>query len=351
MKGEGYYDQYSSAQGASIRGLLGWITEAVEGAALPEGPAPVTAVDFGCAEGRNSLAAFGAFIEAVRRHRPEQAVGAVFSDLPTNNFNQLFANLNDPRLPAVFRREVYPSAVAGSFYTPLLPPGSVHFAMSFNSLLWLDQVPAVPIPDFIGYMSPHPPRPEAAVPPEAAAAFARQAESDLLRFLECRAQELAAGGKLLIAMPGGDGWRQCSDGLYDLLNDACADLVEAGRVERGRYERLVMPVYFRTLGELLAPVERAGSPVHGRFSVERAETLEVATPFVVAYRATGDLATYADEYTGFLRAFSEPVVRAGLAGDASATDAVYERVRARLRADPARYEFPYIQVAALLTRR
>jgi hypothetical protein len=350
MKGEGYYDHYSSAQGASIRELLGWITGAVEGMALPDEATPITAVDYGCAEGRNSLGALGAFIEAVRRRRPAQSIRAVFSDLPTNNFNQLFGNLHDPRIPGIWHQEVYPSAVAGSFYTPLLPPGTVHFAMSFNALLWLDQLPAVPVPDFIGYMGPSPRHPGETIPREPAMAFARQAESDLLRFLQSRARELPAGGRVLIAMPGSDGQRQCSDGLYDLLNDACADLVEAGQVERAHYERLVMPVYFRTLDELLASVERADSPVHGLYRIERAETREVATPFVVAYRQTGNLAAYVEEYTGFLRAFSEPVVRAGLAGDTATTDAVYERVRARLRADPARYEFPYLQVAALLTR-
>jgi hypothetical protein len=70
-----------------------------------------------------------------------------------------------------------------------------------------------------------------------------------------------------------------------------------------------MPVYFRTLAQLLAPLERQGSPVRGAFAVERAED------------------------------------------EAGTVDSLYERVRARLLAEPERYLWRYILVAALLTRR
>ena len=53
-------------------------------------------------------------------------------------------------------------------------------------------------------------------------------------------------------------------------------------------------------------------------------------------------------------AISEPVVRAALnhlRGKAATVDNLYERVRARLLAEPERYWFRYILVATLLTRR
>ena len=75
---------------------------------------------------------------------------------------------------------------------------------------------------------------------------------------------------------------------------------------------MTIPCYFRTVAELLAPLEREDSPVRGAFAVDRAEALEVATPFLVEFRRGDDVAAYAGAYTGFLRAFSEPVVRAAL---------------------------------------
>jgi hypothetical protein len=158
----------------------------------------------------------------------------------------------------------------------------------------------------------------------------------------------------LLAAPGDTEQARIGDGLFDVLNDACLDLVAAGRLGRGEYERLTMPAYPRTVAELLAPLERADSPVRGAFVVERAEALEVPTPFLVEFRRGGDVVAYAGAYTGFLRAISEPVVRAALDRPeerAGTVEALYERVRARLLAEPERYAWRYILVAALLTRR
>jgi hypothetical protein len=212
----------------------------------------------------------------------------------------------------------------------------------------------VPLPDVVAYRRSHPPRPGLAVSPQATAAFARQAEQDLVRFLECRARELVPGGKLLLASPGDTDQARVGDGMADVLNDACLDLVAAGWLGREQYERLTMPAYFRTVAELLAPLEPEGSPVRGAFTVDRAGALEVPAPFVAEFRSGGDVAAYAGAYTGFLRAISEPVVRAALdqpGREAATVECLYERVRARLLAEPERYAWRYIQVAVLLTRR
>jgi hypothetical protein len=353
MKGAGYYDQHSTAQDSSIRALQDWVEDAVASLPLPAPAQPVTVLDLGSSEGRNAIRGMGAIVAALRR-RTDQPLRTIYSDLPSNDFNQLFANLEQARRAGLLPAGVYPGAAGGSFYGPLLPPGTVHFATCFNAIQWLDQLPAVPLPDAVAYRRPRPPRPGLAVSPEATAAFARQAERDLLRFLECRARELVPGGKLLLAAPGDTDRARVGDGLLDVLNDASLDLVAAGRWGREQYERLTMPVYCRTVAELLAPLERDDSPVRGAFTVERAEALEVPTPFVVAFRLGGDVAAYAGAYTGFLRAISEPVVRAALnqpEGDTVIVESLYERICARLLAEPERYSFRYILVAALLTRR
>jgi cyclopropane-fatty-acyl-phospholipid synthase len=353
MKGAGYYDRHSAAQLSSIQALQDWVDEAVAGVPLPDPPEAVTVLDLGSSEGGNAIQVMGTIVAGLRR-RTDQPLRTIYSDLTSNNFNQLFANLEEARRACFFHAGVYPSAVGGSFYGPLLPPGTVHLATSFNSIHWLDQLPAVPMPDFVGYRRPHPPRPGLTVSPEATTAFQRQAEQDLVRFLECRARELVPGGKLLLASPGDTDQACIADGLADVLNDACLDLVAAGRLEREQYRRLTMPVYFRTVAELLAPLEREDSPVRDAFTIERAEALEAPTPFLVAFRGGGDVAAYARAYTGFLRAVSEPVVRATLHRsdrEAATLDCLYERVRARLLAEPERYAWRYIIVAALLTRR
>jgi hypothetical protein len=113
-------------------------------------------------------------------------------------------------------------------------------------------------------------------------------------------------------------------------------------------------LYLRTVAELRAPLEREDSAVRGAFAVDRAEALEVQTPFFVEFRHDGDVAAYAAAYTGFLRAVSEPVIRAALnrpERDGGIVESLYERIRARLLAESERYAFRYILVAAVLTRR
>jgi hypothetical protein len=145
-----------------------------------------------------------------------------------------------------------------------------------------------------------------------------------------------------------------ADGIYDALNDACLDLVASGRLPRQRYERFTMPIYFRTVAETLAPLEREGSPVKGTFVVDQADNLEVSTPFFVEFDRTGDTAKLADAYTGALRAFSEPIARAALVGESgedTIIEELYGRVHARMKAEPERYRFRYLLTATLFTRR
>ena len=115
-----------------------------------------------------------------------------------------------------------------------------------------------------------------------------------------------------------------------------------------------MPVYFRNEAELRAPLDGPGSPLKDAFTLDRAETLELTPPFFKAFARTGDALALANAYTGFLRAISEPTVAAALkslANGAAVLEALYQRVHARMLAEPQRYALRYIEAAALLTRR
>src|SRR5262249_996255 len=157
MKGAGYYDQHSAAQLSSIQALREWVDDAVASLQLPAPNQPVTIFDLGSSEGRNAVRGMVTVVEGLRR-RTDQPVKTIFSDLTSNNFNQLFANLEEARHAGLFPAGVYPSAVGGSFYGPLLPPGSVHLATSFNAIHWLHQLPELPVPDYVRYLQPHSPR-------------------------------------------------------------------------------------------------------------------------------------------------------------------------------------------------
>ena len=160
MKGGGFYDQHSSGQRSSIEILLPWVDDAAATLVLPDRAAPVTLVDYGCSEGRNAILVADRAAEALRRRGAEHSLRAVFADLASNDFNQLFRNLRDEGRLAAQCPGFFPMVVGGSFYAPLMPAGSVHLATTFNAVCWLDRVPAEPLPDFIIYPGPHAHRPD-----------------------------------------------------------------------------------------------------------------------------------------------------------------------------------------------
>ena len=179
-------------------------------------------------------------------------------------------------------------------------------------------------------MGPGRSRPGVTVSAAEKRAYADQAAEDLINFYRARAEEINAGGTLLVASFGTGERYRCCDGLYDVLNDALLDLCDTGRIGRDAYRRLVFPIYYRSRDELIAPVLGDDSPLAGRFRIERAETIEIPVPFVERLEPSGDLTVYAEEFTGFLREFTEPILRQSLAEHANLDDlldAVYERVR------------------------
>jgi hypothetical protein len=350
MKGDGFYNQHSAPQLAAILGVLPWLEKAVEQMELPAVD-PIVVVDYGCSEGGNSIVLMKAIVDALRAKTP-RPVQTVHSDLPSNNFNQLFANLAG----ASFRSaasQVYSAAVGGSMFEQLLPSQTVTIAMTFNALGWLDSLPEIDVPDYISPMGPSRPRPGVSAPEHAREAFARQAYEDLVLFYRARGDEIVPGGKLLVATFGRNENHRTCDGIYDLLNDALLELVARGRLPREACQKLVFPTYFRSREELIAPVIESDGQFQHKFRVDRVESLEIPVPFQERLAESGDVLVFGGEYTAFLRAITEPILSASfanLAGLGDLLDDVYRRVRNRLIADPAGYEFHFIEVAALLTR-
>lgn len=344
MVGHGFYDRNSAPQWAAIEAVLPWLEESIAEMQLGDLPLTIGVADFGCSEGRNSIQIMRRLIPRIRA-RTARPIQTIHSDLPTNDFTALLPGLrSDGR--SVFGDGIFSTVVGGSMFDPLLPPCSTHLAMTFNALGFLSRRPLERLPGYILPNGPSARRGVDAVSAEDRAVFAAQAQADVGSFLKARAAELVPGGKLLVEVFGaGDSARTC-DGIYDALNDAVLEALDAGLIDRAGYEAYYQPVYFRTLDELTAPLASLAPLFH----LERAETYEVAVPFVEDLRRTGDAAAFARSCTDFFRAFTEPVLRAAFPARESLADDIFSRAERLIREHPERYEFHYVSVAALLTR-
>ena len=99
MKGAGYYDRHSTAQQSTIQALQDWLDAAIADVPLSARDEPVTVLDLGSSEGGNAIRLMASIVEGLRR-RTDQPLRTIYSDLPSNDFNRLFANLEEVRAPA-----------------------------------------------------------------------------------------------------------------------------------------------------------------------------------------------------------------------------------------------------------
>jgi hypothetical protein len=290
-------------------------------------------------------------IQALRR-KTGAPIWVFFDDLPTNDFNRLFSNLYPEGAPALRWVDVYAAAVAGSAFGRVVPDASLQLATTYNAIGFLETLPQSPLPSYILPMPPGAPRSGVEVTPAEHDPFLRQAAQNLCGFYEARVLELVTGGRLLVQVFGRDGDVSTSHGIFYVLSDVLLNLIDDGSLSEGFYRDLVFPVYFRNRKELVEPIANDVELARS-FQIERAEPKEVPVPFNTRLAADGERGAWAASYTGFLRAFTEPVLVAALKDTtvaAQIVDAVYLQIAERLRADPERYDFRYIALGVLLRR-
>ncbi len=354
MKGGGYYDVHSKAQRAAMDAFLPWIEESIAELRIPSDcQTSFGILDIGSSEGGNAIYAMNRLINKLRCVT-DLPISVFFSDLPTNDFNHLFSNLFHEGTAALSGADIFPCAIGATAFGRLVPSRALHIVTTFNTIGFLAKKPDARLPHYILPMSPGPfaSREGVSVTESERAPFRLQAAKDLHRFYTDRAEELVSGGKLLVQVFGRDERFSTSNGIYDVLSDAVLDCVEGGILPRKVYEELIFPVYFRTKEELVTPIE-TDEELARAFRVEKTGSREVPVPFNVMLADTGDKASWAKDYTGFLLAFTYAILASALPNNLSQADMldkIYQQVEQRLAADPARYEFHYISVAALLTR-
>jgi SAM dependent carboxyl methyltransferase len=298
---------------------------------------PFVVADFGCSTGANSMAAVSTAIDAVRARHADQAVVALHNDLPTNDWNQLFANVTGARTGRVLHL-----ASAVSFFEPATPTGSVHLGMSFSAAHWLREPPTVVVPEGFYFSE---------ATGAARAALATQAEDDWTTFLIARAADVHAGGRLLVQMVGTDAsGNVTARRLLQAMADVAAGMAEEGLVGHDAVDHYVLPVYARTVDEARAPLGRAAVG----FSEVECRTDPVANPYFTRWQADGDAGRYATAYTAFVRGFTESSLRDhlfdGVEDPERALADFFGRLSVRFRDDPERDRFDDWTLTVVLAR-
>ena len=347
MVGGGYYDANSTFQAevaATGSDLLGLAV-----AALTVEPCrQATVADYGCSEGRNSMAIVGwALTLLAARGATEMAV--VHNDLPTNDWGVLAANLSGPES---YLRS-FPAARAlfapHGFFQRVTLPASITLGASGSAAHWLSQQPTgIDMPRSL-YRSD--------APADQLPKILARAASDWEDFLAARADELQPGGVLLVQMLGADGGvdpvRVSAAGLMKLMNASILELVDGGEIPADAYARYCFPVVPRTIAEATAPL---AGPLADRLELLHCSLTPVASPYQVAFDKTRDAVAFAKDYTAFTRAFSESSLREGVfrfarSGADNAANRIYALMQEALAAHPDDYPFDDLTLAVMVRRR
>lgn len=347
MVGGGYYDAHSTFQAAVAESGKTLLQNAVAALSLTAS-GEATIADYGCSEGRNSMATIGSALELLAG-RGVAGFGVLHKDLPTNDWLSLAKNLSSPDSYLARFPQARALFAPRGFFERVTLPSSVTLGTSGSAVHWLSrQPPDLDMPRSL-YRSD--------APASELAKILKQAAADWRAFLEARAEELQPGGVLLVQMLGSDGSsnpvRVSAAGLLKLMNECALQLVDSGELPQDVYTRYCFPVVPRT-------VEEARAPLIGLLA-DRLELLHcgltpVPSPYQVALEKTGDVAAFAKNYTAFTRAFSESSLREGLfqfgKSDASRlADRFYTLMQRALAARPQDYPFIDLTLAVMLRRR
>ncbi|CAL5029440.1 unnamed protein product [Urochloa decumbens] len=270
-QGETSYINNSQVQSRNLEMAVDILKETLDTIRLPRRPEKLlTAADLGCSCGQNTLFVADTIVQHMtdmytsHGHAPPEFF-FYFSDLPSNDFNILFHLLPDHDSSTAAgdggrrrRRSYFAGGVPGSFHGRLFPARSIDAFTSTFSVHWLSQVPR----EVMDRGSPAYNRGKVFVHGAPAATGA-----------------LKPGGAVFLLFLGQPAGADPTDQgpvrlLYGtMFEDAWADLVREGLIEKEKMDSFNVPLYAPTLDEVR-------EAVGGAFRINRLEMVTGSAPVV-----------------------------------------------------------------------
>jgi len=355
MKDGGYYSKSTGGAKDVIDRGKSLILDAVAAMEIADSATPFTFADMGCADGGTSMAMVGEVLAAVRARAPSRPLQMVYTDLPTNDFRQIFCNVQgltgmDSYHGSIDNLFVYASGT--SFHERLFADGTLNLGFSATASHYITETPAK--------IAAHVHMVGAA--PDERTAYEDKGRHDWENLLTHRAHELVPGGRLVYFNFGIDEeGRYLGDtggvSMFDTFNRFWAELADDGVITGEEYLNTNFLQCYRDVGKFCAPLRDAASPVYAAgLRLDHVETRVVECPYAAAFREHGDAARFAEEYIPTLRSWSEHTFAAGLSPDrpaeqrAEILDDFYGRYQASVAAAPEGHAMDYVHVYTVMSK-
>src|SRR5580700_8904872 len=144
MKGAGYYSRATTGAREVINLAAPLILEAISRMGLIDDGSKIRVADMGCADGGTSIEMWRQVLSELRRTLPNRPIEIVYTDLPRNDFSQLFRTIhNQTDLVSYYGEldEIYPYASGTSFHQKIFAAQSLNLAFSATASHYISKVP------------------------------------------------------------------------------------------------------------------------------------------------------------------------------------------------------------------
>lgn len=348
MKGAGYYSKATTGARDAINAVLPQVSDALTRMSLDQ-PRSFRAADMGAADGGTSVEFWRGLFTALRQRMASRPIEMVYTDLPKNDFSQLFRMIHGQTDIRSYLHEIsglYVYASATSFHDAIFPPGTLDLGFSATASHYLSATPAR-ICDHVHMVGAKGSEREA---------FQAQGRRDWESFLGNRARELAPQGRLCLLNFGIDeaGRYLGHTGgvsMFDTFDRLWRSLVDDGLITHEEYLATNFPQVYRTTEEFTAPLTDPHNPVYrAGLRLEHVESRFTRCPYARDFESHRDAARFAREYIPTLRSWSEPTFAAGLsparapAQRMAILDEFYGRYERTVAAAPEGHGMDYIHI-------
>ncbi len=349
MKGAGYYSKSTGGAREVINLAAPMILDAIARMGLADDGAVFRCSDMGCADGGTSVEMWTQVLGEVRKRYASRPIEIVYTDLPRNDFSQLFRMIHgqtDIKSYYGSIPEVYPFASGTSFHQSIFPAGTLNLAFSATASHYISKVPCN-ITNHVHMVG---------ASGAERAAYLETGRVEWERLLQYRARELAKGGRLVFLNFGIDekGRYLGSTGgvsMFDTFDRHWRALAKEGIISASEYVNTNFPQVYRTTDEFVAPLKDVASPVYrAGLRLEHVVSRHHRCPYERAFDEHKDAARFAREYIPTLRSWSEPTFASGLDAARPAADrqrildTFYGRYEADVARDPKGHAMDYVHI-------
>lgn len=355
MKGGGYYSKATTGAKDVIDGGTHLVLEAVAAMDLADDGSLFTMADMGSADGGTSLGLIGTVLQEVRSRVPSRPIQLVYTDLPRNDFGQLFRVVHgqtDIRSYIDDIPDLYLFASATSFHKAIFPPETLHLGFSATASHYISNKPCN-LSDHVHMVGADGAERQA---------YEEQGRQDWEVMLTNRARELVSGGRLALFNFGIDeeGRYLGNTGglnMFDTFNEIWAEMVGDGVITRDEYLNTNFPQCYRTVAQFVAPLEDPESPVfRAGLRLEHVDTRVVPCPYARDFARHGDAEKFAREHIPTLRSWSESTFVSGLSPERPHDECrriierFYGSYQERVRRSPEGHGMDYVHIYMICSK-